>query len=171
MSPSKTLAQLSPPSLVRYRPSCVTPTKTRSGVVVQPKIESMMPRQNGELPPANRWRPIARLSVQPAFPRKDELLRSSHLFPPLSVVTSDPAFQLRFPHVSNVPIVPVSLIFWLRIATGTATFSAYGKSSILPVPPCRSQVDSKRVKNSQARRERRSKSISALKPRHSSALK
>src|SRR5437867_6082385 len=43
MSPSNIFSQVAPPSVVRYSPSCVTPTKTRSGVCLQPKMESMMP--------------------------------------------------------------------------------------------------------------------------------
>src|SRR5207244_660523 len=46
MSPSSTFTQLFPPSLVRYKPSWVTPTKTRSGVCLQPKMASTMPSEN-----------------------------------------------------------------------------------------------------------------------------
>ncbi|MCE3242714.1 MAG: hypothetical protein K0Q83_3221 [Deltaproteobacteria bacterium] len=63
-----------------------------------------MPLQMGDLPLANRWFRTAKLLVPPASLRKDELLRSSHLSP-VSVVTSNHALQLRFPHISNVPIV------------------------------------------------------------------
>src|SRR5207249_10112370 len=46
MSPSSTFTQLFPPSIVRYKPSWVTPTKTRSGVFLEPKMASTMPSEN-----------------------------------------------------------------------------------------------------------------------------
>src|SRR5437870_12359885 len=46
MSPSNIFSQVAPPSLVRYKPSWVTPTKTRSGVCLQPKMASTMPSEN-----------------------------------------------------------------------------------------------------------------------------
>src|SRR5438094_3824914 len=46
MSPSNIFSQVAPPSVVRYSPSCVTPTKTRSGVCLQPKMASTMPSEN-----------------------------------------------------------------------------------------------------------------------------